>query len=1488
MPRGKKPKKQWYLAVGVSQIDDVSRLKPLPYATKDCQEIARLFEAGKLDSAVDEIVSLNDGDEGSLPTAANLRNCLDRISREAGQEDTVVVYLTCHGIRDLQDKEQLYFCLGDTREDEAGKIDLATAFSARELVTTLIDSEAKNILVLIDSCHSGALEFSNFSTEKTKNLYAILSCFPQQKSYSYDLLNGALMSYCLKQTLKGDFVKYTESAVSSAKRTLCCDSLYNSLKEKMETTQKRLDKHQQLLLFSQGQQQGSITPQQEPLRKLGGQQTDNFIIAEVPNVPITNIEPRRALLVEVADPEVETSLQTELKDKASFNNLQVWDGRELTKAIEAQLNVEWGTVLLYFHGKLLANNELQINQQIRLTASTLRQLLEQYQSVKQILLFDLHTEDEGLRKQWIDRIKIDSEVGQCIITNDCSQRLDTLARDVASLLAQTNTTEGITAADLIQQLKPGRENREYYLSGKRDIIEVVLEPRESSIYSDTRFWRNHVHKYFPQKISSNFLTSFIDSTASFKTKEFYVPLGLVERKKIEKKKEIESSEQGSRLYEPEAQTIEVTQTFAGEEFYRDILLNRQGKTKGGKIAITGEPGGGKTTLSQDICGWLLRNTHIIPIWISLARLGNGSLTEYLEQLWLPKIALDSGIELKQLQEALKSQFLNGNVWLILDGVDEINSDDKISKLEDYLEEGYIDYAKVVVTSRLNTWETEHQLFDDFKTYRTLPFSDLDIHEFISKFFFDTVEKEKLITQLEQNQRIKDLVRNPLRLMLLCLSWLRKEGTLPETQAQLYALFVEQFDKFKQNKFSIFKKRRGRKLKERINQTLGEISKEALDRDHPTFLIDFDSLSDELQDRLDEEIEEKTIYDWICDLGWLNNVGISSDDPDKTVYTFFHATFQEYFAATAIADWDYFLPREHIYFPVPNRKYRIFESQWKQVILFWVGQSDNKISNSKKETFISKLFYFDDGLPFEKYDCYPNNNITNFNYSWQALIIAGHCTSNFYSVLSYQVCSKIIMRIIVNHIDSGLENIILSLENKSTTQTLVNILNIEKRQRRKNIESIKAEAIELLGKIGKQDKSIVSALTSIINKSSSNSIYAAEALFKIDPENKTAVLPLHDIITNIFIDDFERSNAAEILRNIAPGNLKTISALYDVLKSVHIDFQDRISILYTLFIIEPNNNTVISTLLNIFRDVSINEDSREIAANCFKGLEMKTNRIAISSLIDIIRNYYVDEWACLKAIDCLKEIAVGDTTAILALENIIEDSYTNNQITIEVAKCLGEINPRNKISIAALENIFHQTSSYELFTKLDIARYLLAIDTNSHIAITFLINILVDNSLDLPYRRSAILNLMYIDNIEGSKVTSTLINILTYDYSADTSMKRVAIDIINYKTNKLNDVLIDSLIDVACRSSEDFFTRIKAIEALCKKNIKTKKFIYILISFLKDISEEISVRYTALDTLFKLNVFNYKEFYQFYYKYMLWEESDIEGEKMFVLKSKSQF
>ncbi|WP_292698805.1 MULTISPECIES: hypothetical protein [unclassified Nostoc] len=89
---------------------------------------------------------------------------------------------------------------------------------------------------------------------------------------------------------------------------------------------------------------------------------------------------------------------------------------------------------------------------------------------------------------------------------------------------------------------------------------------------------------------------------------------------------------------------------------------------------------------------------------------------------------------------------------------------------------------------------------NFDTYRSLDFSyPQQVERFIHNWFAANPEKgEQLCTALKESgkERIQDLVKNPLRLTLLCLNWQSGDGKLPDTQAGLYQQFVDDFYKWK--------------------------------------------------------------------------------------------------------------------------------------------------------------------------------------------------------------------------------------------------------------------------------------------------------------------------------------------------------------------------------------------------------------------------------------------------------------------------------------------------------------------------------------------------------------------------------------------------------------------------------------------------------------------------------------------------------------------
>ncbi len=173
--------------------------------------------------------------------------------------------------------------------------------------------------------------------------------------------------------------------------------------------------------------------------------------------------------------------------------------------------------------------------------------------------------------------------------------------------------------------------------------------------------------------------------------------------------------------------------------------------------------------------------------------------------WLTQVAekIGKAETTKQLKDDFVALFKQKNVWLLLDGLDEMSasSGNPLTEIAQQISEGgCISQARIVLTCRVNLWDNSINALDDFDTYRTLNFSyPQDVERFIDKWFHKIEIPEtgkQLCTALQEpgKERIQDLVKNPLRLTLLCLNWQSGDGKLPDTQAGLYQQFVDDFYK----------------------------------------------------------------------------------------------------------------------------------------------------------------------------------------------------------------------------------------------------------------------------------------------------------------------------------------------------------------------------------------------------------------------------------------------------------------------------------------------------------------------------------------------------------------------------------------------------------------------------------------------------------------------------------------------------------------------
>lgn len=320
------------------------------------------------------------------------------------------------------------------------------------------------------------------------------------------------------------------------------------------------------------------------------------------------------------------------------------------------------------------------------------------------------------------------------------------------------------------------------------------------------------------------------------------------------------------------------------------------------------------------------------------------LENYLLDKWL-KVALNDFEVNPESKRALAEIFKTGKVWLLLDGLDEMGTDNPLFWVRNQIKQGWMASARILLTCRLNVWDNGKNYLEDFDVYRNLDFSEEQVTEFIDKFFGNGSDRSASL-QRELNQagkeRIRDLIKNPLRLTLLCYTWQRREGALPETKAGLYEWFVDTLYEWKPEYFSLTSVQR-----KELERALGELAKEALDRPSNRFRLTRQQVVKHLGET-DQDLCKLALA-----LGWLNRVGVAEENPDEEVYAFFHPSFQEYFAALAIDNSEFFLkdnPTD------PDRGiYRVFDSHWKEIILLWIGRND--ITLNTKTSFIDCLYHF---------------------------------------------------------------------------------------------------------------------------------------------------------------------------------------------------------------------------------------------------------------------------------------------------------------------------------------------------------------------------------------------------------------------------------------------------------------------------------------------------------------------------------------------------
>jgi hypothetical protein len=667
-------------------------------------------------------------------------------------------------------------------------------------------------------------------------------------------------------------------------------------------------------------------------------------------------------------------------------------------------------------------------------------------------------------------------------------------------------------------------DRRKSLHGSAQISSAVSEVKD--------FWFDLVRDSLTSQEYHRLTTNplMVGDGLTFNLEQVYVPLGLAKRSRINIQDEIEPTlQEGDDTAEIDPPTIQDV-----DEFIAQLMANSEPQ----RIGIIGEPGSGKTTFLQRLALGLLhldQEEKVLPIWISLADLQGETLEHYLLHDWL-KIATRRITIDPQLQQDLVTQFNRQRVWLLLDAVDEMleGASTSLAQIARQLR-GWVGSAQIVLTCRSNVWDSGKNALETFITYRNLSLSHGYTHPtnqvqlFIHRWFASRPEiGEKLCQELAQphRQRLRDSIKNPLRLALLCRSWSLVRGNLPTTKFSLYQQFTDTIYEWKQDRFPT---NLAQRLK--LNRALAELALTAIVQKEQRF---------RLRQQFVLSILDPDLLELALQIGWLNQAG--SNAKGEKIYAFYHPTFQEYFAAQAIYDGAFFLTSVN-FNPGQNQKILpIFSDHWQETILFWLGRSD--IDRLEKEAFIQALVDFPDrGGGFYRCRAYflaAAALVEYPEYAGSSQLIEQLLQWRF---AKFDPAGEI-WQFYPTPIQAGARVALRHTDRQLAINGLTKFVQTV------NNPFIRWQSAHSLGKVFDPGNPIaIQALTELIDLLSPNHllIKVCESLAKIDPQPNLKAI---DTLTHIIYTDREllRRKAAFTLGKIDPTNPLAIEILVNIIQS----------------------------------------------------------------------------------------------------------------------------------------------------------------------------------------------------------------------------------------------------------------------------------------------------------------------------------------------------
>lgn len=388
--------------------------------------------------------------------------------------------------------------------------------------------------------------------------------------------------------------------------------------------------------------------------------------------------------------------------------------------------------------------------------------------------------------------------------------------------------------------------------------------------------------------------------------------------------------------------------------------------KAARVGILGTAGSGKTFFLQYLAQALLAKHQLgqsrcLPLWLNPAQIKEVNIREYLLGPWLEQVAkTNPDLSPEIWQRSLKTALQGGLFCLLIDDVGQILPEPEegapaggpLARLRPWLET--LGKTSLVVSCGPESQQNEPNGLTGFKLYQMRPwvYPD-DLETAIAEYFRGEPAPggsppaqpnplaASLIEALEDpvSAHLRSYVLSPQRLMLCCRFWQDETRDFPTSGAGLYSKLTAAFYRW-QGEWVETKPPQQRELQELLAQVAQRSVAASPNPHHPLAVAEIEGIFGKDSPRFNLALQ----------LGWLIPKTIVRKGIWERGYGFADRTFRDYFAALAIANWEFF-------FDIYGHHYRLFEPHWPGVLQFWWGRED--IAPEDKAEFLQALLDFDD-------------------------------------------------------------------------------------------------------------------------------------------------------------------------------------------------------------------------------------------------------------------------------------------------------------------------------------------------------------------------------------------------------------------------------------------------------------------------------------------------------------------------------------------------